>query len=205
MHFVYFQSKVSKNHIRGKRYRRNYTFCTVDNSAVNAGNGVIMDIYEPTFSDVNVKARERFRKIIEKHIESLALAYDEYLSADTDRSERREHELEQFLCAGTERAYIYNAVKRAIHAAYPKPPKAVPVFVSRSVRVVKSLKEAQEKGLTSFAIIEEGIAPDVPEELKDPSIQWIGHSVTEIVPTLSDSNEPARLTYDGKAYYRQYD
>ncbi len=164
-----------------------------------------MEVYTPTFSENNNKARAKFRKIIELHVKELKQAFDEYLNSDTDKSERRELELEQYLhreCDDKE-AYICNCVMRAIHEAFPKPPKPVPEFVTAPLPpIVKSEREAREKGYRTYVIIEKGPEVPVPEALKDPNIQWTGHSITPIIPVLNDTNHPARMTYEGETYYR---
>ena len=164
-----------------------------------------MEVYTPTFSENNNKARAKFRKIIELHVKELKQAFDEYLNSDTDKSERRELELEQYLhreCDDKE-AYICNCVMRAIHEAFPKPPKPVPEFAPTPMpHIVKSVAEANEKGYTNYAIVQEGQEVPVPEAWQDKNIQWIGHSVTPIVPTLNDINHPARMTREGEVYYR---
>ena len=163
-----------------------------------------MEVYRPTFNSDNEKAREKLQNAIDKHIKELKAAYDEYLNADEDKSERRAQELEEYLLKGAgEKGGIGYGILWAIHVAYPKPPKPDPVFApGPSVPVVKSVAEAKKRGLTSYAIIEEGYAYDVPEEWKD--VDWMGASVTEVAPSVSDRNNPARMTEDGKVYYREY-
>ena len=63
-------------------------------------------------------------------------------------------------------------------------------------------KEAKRKGLTSFVTITPGPRAEVSYAWQDPNIEWSGYSVTEIVPNLEDNNRPARMTEDGKIYYR---
>ena len=163
-----------------------------------------MEVYKPTFNEDNAKARERFQKVIEKHLKELKAAYDEYLESDPDKSERRRLELREYLTHGCDKAFVYNRVINAIHEAYPRPQKPAPEMAQTpAVRIVKSAAEAREKGYMSYAIIEEGVEYDVPEAWKDPSIQWVGHSVTEIIPTVGDMNKPARMAYDGHVYYRE--
>lgn len=164
-----------------------------------------MEVYRPTFNEDNDKARAKFKKIVEKHLEELKAAYDEYQRSDSDDSERREQELDDYLCKGFDekKKVICHHVLLAIHEAYPRPPKPLPKFFERpAVPVVKSIEEARRKGLVSFAIIDDGPEYDVPEAWKDPNIQWVGSNVTEVNPTLGDMNHPARLTSDGKVYYR---
>ena len=84
-----------------------------------------MNVYKPVFTDENAKARQRLWKIIEKHVHELKAAYDEYLDADPDKSERRELELDQYLLRECEdKKLIYSAARKAIREAYPKAQKA---------------------------------------------------------------------------------
>lgn len=166
-----------------------------------------MEIYKPTFNENNEKARTRFQKVIEKHLVELKAAYDEYLNSDPeDKSDRRKIELEQYLTHGCgDKAFVYNSVTTAIHVAYPKPQKPAPeIAPTPTVPVVKSAAEAREKGYMSYAIIEDGPERDIPSAWKDPNIEWVGYSITEVPPTLGDRNNPARMTEDGKTYYRDF-
>ena len=160
--------------------------------------------YAPTFSKANEEARKKLWKELDKHLEGIKASFDAYLNADDDKSERRKIELTQYMgkdCG--DRRYKYHAAIKAMYKAFPKPVKPAPEFSgSPAAPVVKSAQEAGEKGFKTYVTIQEGPAYDVPDEWKDPNIEWVGGSVTEIGPTLSDQMEPARMTYEGQTYYR---
>ena len=163
-----------------------------------------MEIEKVTYSEANKAARDRFRAEVEKHIAELKTAYDEYLGSDTDRSNRRRLELDQYLIEGCgERRAIYNSVRKAIRLSYPEPPKPGPVFESVKPVTVHSHAEAKEKGLKNYVIVTEGPKVDVPAAWKDPDIDWMGGHVTPITPTTADQMKPARMTEDGQVYYRE--
>ena len=161
-----------------------------------------MNIESITFDEKNEKARELFRKEVDRHIKELKAAYDEYLDSDADKSEKRQIELDQYLWEGCKPPVVYAAVTLLLHREFPRPPKPAPEFKSVAVPVVESLREAKRKGLTSFVTITPGPRAEVPRAWQDPNIEWSGYSVTEIVPNLEDNNRPARMTEDGKIYYR---
>lgn len=165
----------------------------------------MIEVHTPTYNETNERARSRFFKIVDKHLEALKVAFDEYMNTDDqEKNPARDLELEQYLYRVTGGIpNKYALVKQAICEAYPKPPKPAPVFVGTvGAPIVKSEKEARKKSYHAYTIITEPPQVDVPEALKDPNIQWTGHSVTEIEPTLTDRNNPARMTYEGEVYYR---
>ena len=164
----------------------------------------MIEVNKPTFDKTNEAARARLYKVIDKHIEALKAAFDEYMAADADQGAKRALELEQYFSeGGGDRQIVYSKVRRAIKAAYPKAPEQAPqIGKPQELPTVSSVKEAKEKGLTNYTIVEEGVKYDIPSEWKDPSIEWTGARVSETVPTVGDQNRPARMTYEGEVYYR---
>ena len=64
-------------------------------------------------------------------------------------------------------------------------------------------EEARAKGLKNYVVVSEGRPGAIPEEWKDKDIKWSGGYVSEITPTLSDQQNPDRMTYDGEVYRRE--
>ena len=159
-----------------------------------------MNYYKPVFTKADEMEREKLTRIIDKHLVELKAAFDEYLSSNDQRAE----EMERFLCedSDSKKRLVYYASKRCLQIAYPEPPKiSHTVKKVYGVPIVKSVNEAKKKGLTCYAIVEEGPHFDVPEEWKD-DIEWIGSSVSVVIPSPTDRNNPARMTEDGTVYYR---
>lgn len=153
------------------------------------------------YSKTNEQAREKLYQVMDKCVAELHAAVEAYFAADgDDLGNQRRLELEQYVTRG-DQSSVYVYLMRAVRRAYPKPPVEAPEFSSPMPHIVKSSGEAREKGLSQYVIVEEGYPFETPEEWKD--IEWRGSSVTEITPTLSDQQNPTRLTPDGVAYRRE--
>ena len=157
------------------------------------------------YSKTNEQARDRLYQVMEKHIAELHAAIEAYFAADgDDLGNQRRLELEQYITSGAgDRSSVYVHLLRAVHRAYPKPPVQAPEFVSPMPTIVESPEEARAKGLKNYVVVSEGRPGAIPEEWKDKDIKWGGGYVSEIIPTLSDQQNPARLTPDGEVYYRE--
>ena len=157
------------------------------------------------YSKTNEQARDRLYQVMEKHVAELDAAIETYFAADgDDLGNQRRLELEQYITSGAgDRSSVYVYLLRAVHRAYPKPPVQAPELVSPMPPIVKSPEEARAKGLKNYVVVSEGRPAVVPEEWKDKNIKWFGGSVTEITPTVSDQQNPARMTYEGEVYRRE--
>lgn len=146
------------------------------------------------------KAKEKFLAVMWECIERMHNALQEYLEPYKDNrleTQKAKKALWDDKCVTIQ-------ILKALQRAYPEPAKEPPVIAPPpSVPVVKSVKEAAEKGYRAFVIITPGPSAEVPREWLDPSIKWSGHSVEPLVPTIEDRNNPARMTEDGETYYRE--